>query len=227
MYTDVYEDEAVDQYETYEVVDSSPALVTPRKWRDLTGRVLPVSADYARTLENDNIRLKQENQRLKEALARSGNRYLLADANDWMARVRKLEMANSNLRGKVAELEAQLRIQENELTAEHRMEMLETEHERDFWKSKYEQIVELNSAKSSNRDGKTGRFKNTDGMPSEEKQRKALDMYDRHVPIAEIGRVLSISSETVKRYIREARTAKNHEIAIEKFEEQKQKLRIG
>jgi hypothetical protein len=225
MYTDTYAEEEVDQYETYEVVESSPALVTPRRWRDLSGRILPVSADYARTLESDNIRLKEENQRLKEALARSGNRYLLADANDWMTRVRKLEMANSNLRGKVAELEAQLRIQENELTAEHRMEMLEVTNRADYYERMYRDLVEANARTvNGSRDRGSGQFKREDGLSGDEVRRKALEMYDKHVPFAEIGRKLGVSAETAKKYIREGYQSRGHQKAVEAFEAKKQKL---
>ena len=222
------EDVCVDDgYEVYEVAGPSRAYLAPKKRLNLEGRLLPVSSNSARTIEADNDRLRAENAQLREALARSGNRYLLADANDWMTRVRKLEMMVANLRGKVKETETEKRMEIQEMETEHRMEMLEVSHERDFYKAKYERLCELSesSRSGSQRDPKTGRFKNANDVSKDEQKKKALEMYERHISIAKIADYLGLATDTVKTYIRQEADSRAHQKALENFELAKQRQR--
>ena len=224
MYTDTYAEEEVDQYETYEVVESEAPYIVEKRWKNLDGRILPVSANYARTLEADNDRLRAENLQLREALARSGNSYLLADANDWMTRVRRLEMANASLRAKIREVEAEKNMTISEMETDHRMEVLELSHEAEFWKTKYEKLTELTEGKAiTSRDPKTGRFQNHKNISKEDQKKKALEMYDRHMPLARIAEDLDVAVDTVKRYIKDERDSRAHQQALESFERARRK----
>lgn len=217
----VYDDD-YEGYESYEVTRPSRPYIAPRKRINLEGRFMPVPAGYARTLEDDNERLRAENAQLREALARSGNRYLLADANDWMTRVRKLEMANASLRAKIREVEAEKNMTISEMETDHRMEVLELSHEADFWKAKYEKLTELTEGRAvTGRDPKTGRFQNRKNISKEEQKKKALEMYDQHLPLTRIAENLDVSVDTVKRYINDERDSRAHQKALESFERAK------
>lgn len=217
--------EGYEGYESYEVVDASQPYVVPRKRINLEGRFMPVSADYARALEQDNVRLRAENAQLREALARSGNRYLLADANDWMTRVRKLEMLNASLRAKVRETEAQKRTELHEMEVDHEIEVRELRSRADYYEARYNELADLNSQNvNANRQKRTGRFTSADGMSLEQKQDKALAMFEKNIGYAEIGRVLKISAETAKIYIRKAHDRRSHQEVLERFQTRQKSL---
>jgi hypothetical protein len=213
-----------DGYESYEVQAPTAPYLAPRKRINLDGRLMPVSASYARTMEEDNMRLRAENERLREALARSGNRYLLADANDWMTRVRKLEMANASLRAKMREIEAEKNMTISEMETDHRMEVLELSHEADFWKAKYERLTELTEGRAiTGRDPKTGRFQNKTNISKDEQRKKAFEMYEQHLPLTKIAENLDIAVDTAKRYIKDEGESRAHQKALESFERAKRK----
>lgn len=224
MYQEDIGHESEDRYETYEIVESEAPYITEKRWRNLDGRILPVSANYARTLEADNDRLRAENLQLREALARSGNSYLLADANDWLKRVRHLEMQNANLRAKVKETESEMNMKLAEAETDHRMEVLELSHEAEFWKTKYEKLTELTEGRAiTGRDPKTGRFKSSRNVSKDEQRKQALDMYERHVPLSKIAESLDVGVDTVKRYIKDESDSRAHQKALESFERAKKR----
>jgi len=225
MYTDTYAEEEVDQYETYEIVESEAPYITEKRWRNLDGRILPVSANYARTLEADNDRLRAENLQLKEAMARSGNSFFMSDANRWRQRITHLEMKCAKLEGEIYKLQAEKETEVAKVKAETSIELLEANNRANYYERLYRDMVEANARTvNGSRDRGSGQFKREDGLSGDEVRRKALEMYDKHVPFAEIGRKLGVSAETAKKYIREGYQSRGHQKAVEAFEAKKQKL---
>lgn len=206
------EDDAQEQ--RYEVLTPTRSYVEPFKHINLEGRLIWPGRSYFRALDADWWRLKEENQKLKECLARSGNAYMLSDANKWMEAYTELKMENAGLKAKLEEERAL-----------HRIEIMELEHRADYYEERYKKLVEINSSNNSSRDSKNGRFKSSDGLGREEKEDKALEMYERNVPYAEIGRKLDISAETAKIYIRAAIHRRGVRSALKDFETEKKRMR--
>lgn len=225
MYTDAYVEEEADQYETYEIVESEAPYIVEKRWKNLDGRILPVSANYARTLEADNDRLRAENLQLKEAMARSGNSFFMSDANRWRQRITHLEMKCAKLEGEIYKLQAEKETEVAKVKAEASIELLEANNRANYYERLYRDMVEANARTvNGSRDRGSGQFKRSDGLSGDEVRSKALEMYDKHVPIAEIGRKLGVSAETAKKYIREGYQSRGHQKAVEAFEAKKQKL---
>lgn len=203
---------AADERDEYEVVTASESYVEPFKHIELEGRLLWPGRSYFRALDADWWRLKEENGKLKEAMARSGNTYFLTDANRWKSRNTSLEMKNAALEAQLLKAKAELEIQCMKLQAEA-----------DFWKMQYDRLAEMNSGNNSSRDSRSGRWKAKDGMSLEKKQDKALEMYEDRIGYARIGESLGISAETAKIYIRQARERRAKRQVLEDFEKKKQK----
>ena len=227
MYTDTYAEEEVDQYETYEVVESEAPYIVEKRWKNLDGRILPVSANYARTLEADNDRLRAENLQLKEAMARSGNSFFMSDANRWRQRITHLEMKCAKLEGDIYKLQAEKETEVAKVRAEMSIELLEANNRADYYERLYRDMVEANSRTANDsRDKGSGQYRRKDGLSGDEVKKKALEMYDRHVPYAEIGRSLGVSADTAKKYVKQAYEARGHIKAVEAFEAQKRRMAI-
>lgn len=227
MYTDTYAEEEVDQYETYEIVESEAPYITEKRWRNLDGRILPVSANYARTLEADNDRLRAENLQLKEVIARSGNSFFMSDANRWRQRITYLEMRCAKLEGEIYKLQAEKETEVAKARAEMSIELLEANNRADYYERLYRDMVEANSRTvNDSRDKSSGQWRRKDGLSGDEVKKKALEMYDRHVPYAEIGRSLGVSADTAKKYVKQAYEARGHIKAVEAFEAQKRRMAI-
>lgn len=207
-----YEEDNV-QEQRYDLVTPGKGYVEPFKHINLEGRLIWPGRSYFRALDDDWWRLKEENQKLNEALARSGNAYMLSDANRWMEAYTELKMENAGLKAKLEEERAL-----------HRIEIMELEHRADFYEERYKKLIEINSSNNSSRDTKSGRFKSSDGLSREQKEDKALEMYERNIPYAEIGRSLDIGAETAKIYIKSAIHRRGAKRALESFEEEKKRM---
>lgn len=227
MYQEDIGHESEDRYETYEIVESEAPYIVEKRWKNLDGRILPVSANYARTLEADNDRLRAENQQLKEAMARSGNSFFMSDANRWRQRITYLEMKCAKLEGEIYKLQAEKETEVAKVRAEMSIELLEANNRADYYERLYRDMVEANSRTvNDSRDKSSGQWRRKDGLSGDEVKKKALEMYDRHVPYAEIGRSLGVSADTAKKYVKQAYEARGHIKAVEAFEAQKRRMAI-
>lgn len=181
---------------------------------DLDKKIFRPSMDYIRELDYAYVCAVQEVMRLREKLSRSGNRFLLQDANEWQKENRLLKQKNASLQARITEMET-----------EHRMEVLELTNRADWYEAEYKKLIELNSRNvNTNRNKKSGRFTSADGMSRQQKEEKALEMFSRNVGYAEIGSVLKISAETAKTYVKKASERHAHEANIRRFEERKRRL---
>ncbi len=181
---------------------------------DLDKKIFRPSMDYIRELDYAYVCAVQEVMSLREKLSRSGNRFLLQDANEWQTENRLLKQKNASLQARITEMET-----------EHRMEVLELTNRANWYESEYKKLIELNSRNvNTNRNKKSGRFTSADGMSRQQKEEKALEMFSRNVGYAEIGRVLKISAETAKTYVKKASERHAHEDNVRRFEERKRRL---
>ena len=211
-YYEDYDDSENEQEGRYEVVTASRSYVEPFKHINLEGRLIWPGRSYFRALDEDWQRMKQENGILKECLARSGNAYMLSDANKWMTAYTELKMENANLKAQLEEERAM-----------HRIETMELRHRADFFEHRYNELAQAQVRPATGRDKKSGQFRSSDGMPLEKKQDRALEMYEKHISYAEIGRVLGLSAGTVEIYVRKARDRRAHQKALENFEQAKKR----
>lgn len=183
---------------------------------NLDGKLFRPGMDYIRELDYAYQCAVRRIHELEEIIARSGNHFLQKDAGEWQKENRELKQKNASLQAKIIEM-----------NAEHKMEMLEVTNRADYYERKYKDMIDANSRTvNSSRDKKSGQFRRSDGLSGLEVRQKALEMHDRHIPYAEIGRKLGISVDTVKKYIREAYESRGHQKAVEAFEEKKRRMAI-
>jgi len=181
---------------------------------DLTGKVLKPSMDYIKKLDYFCTCLLRENAYLKEIIARSGNVYLVKNADMWQRENRELKQKNTSLQAQIEEERAM-----------HRIETMELEHRADYYEHKYNEFMELNNQKvNRNRDTSTGKFKSKDGIPKTEKMTKAYELFKQGFGYSDIAVKLNVSVDTAKRYIQIGHRHETTNESIRNFEERKRKL---
>ena len=160
-------------------------------YRDLCGSLQLGLLNYTRNLQEYAQALEEEDIALRNILSNSGNKNYLADAAEWGRKWNDLQRELGESHRERIEMEA-------ELQAEIHRRDLEIEYLRAELEA-YEGAEQPRSQRKRN--SKTGRF--VSDIPRKEKICTAADMSRKGFRVSEIAKNLNVTSETVKRYLRE------------------------
>lgn len=166
-------------------------------YKRLDGWIVPGIA-YLRELQEHALQMEQELAKLREQLAVSGSRALQERAEKWASEWQVKCIEVGELKKELIELESQKDAEINRLT--HEIEYLEQQLE-------IYQKAEHPNRTQRGRDPKTGRFNTS--VPASDKPSRAYLMHRQGYSTAQIAVKLGISGDSVKRYIRQQKAARN------------------